>query len=103
MAWSFEPARSHTVVESELLMQKSACDRITADKRKASTNMSAEDIYSIQVLNRREVIKAIGVNERTFDRMESVGDAPPKTQISARRIGYRAADVQRWLDARRRG
>jgi predicted DNA-binding transcriptional regulator AlpA len=56
----------------------------------------------VRVLNRHETYKAIGVDERTFDRMEAAGDAPPKTQLSARRIGYRLIDVQNWLDARRR-
>jgi predicted DNA-binding transcriptional regulator AlpA len=65
--------------------------------------MDDKQLESVRVLRRHETFKAIGVDERTFDRMEAAGDAPPKTQLSARRIGYRLADVQAWLDARRRG
>jgi predicted DNA-binding transcriptional regulator AlpA len=65
--------------------------------------MDDKQLDSVRVLNRYETFKSIGVDERTFDRMEAAGDAPPKTQLSARRIGYRLVDVQRWLDVRRRG
>ena len=56
----------------------------------------------VRVLSRRETIQVIGVDERTYDRMEAVGDAPPKTQLSKRRIGYRLTDIEAWLNARRR-
>jgi predicted DNA-binding transcriptional regulator AlpA len=56
----------------------------------------------VRVLTRRETIKCIGVDERTFDRLEAAGDAPPKTQLSKRRIGYRLTDIDTWLNARRR-
>lgn len=61
-----------------------------------------EPYSQIRVLNRHETIKLIGVDERTFDRMEAAGDAPPKTQLSKRRIGYRLTDIDTWLNARRR-
>ena len=38
----------------------------------------------VRVLSRRETISVIGVDERTFDRLEAAGDAPPKTQLSKR-------------------
>ena len=53
----------------------------------------------VRVLSRRETIKVIGVDERTFDRLEAAGDAPPKTQLSKRRIGYRLIDIDAWLNA----
>jgi predicted DNA-binding transcriptional regulator AlpA len=65
--------------------------------------MDDKQLDSVRVLNRHETFKAIGVDERTFDRIEAAGYGPPKTQLSARRIGYRLTDVQQWLDARRRG
>ena len=61
------------------------------------------DLDLVRLLSRHETFKAIGVDQRTFDRLEAAGDAPPKTQLSARRIGYRLVDIQKWLDARRRG
>jgi hypothetical protein len=33
--------------------------------------------------------------------MKRRGDAPVKTQISPRRIGYRVEDIKAWLDKRR--
>jgi predicted DNA-binding transcriptional regulator AlpA len=62
-----------------------------------------ETPYSkVRVLTRRETIKCIGVDERTFDRLEAAGDAPPKTQLSKRRIGYRLTDIDAWLNGRSR-
>jgi predicted DNA-binding transcriptional regulator AlpA len=64
--------------------------------------MSETPYSQVRVLTRRETIKCIGVDERTFDRLEAAGDAPPKTQLSKRRIGYRLTDIDAWLNARRR-
>jgi predicted DNA-binding transcriptional regulator AlpA len=64
--------------------------------------MSETPYSQARVLTRRETIKCIGVDERTFDRLEAAGDAPPKTQLSKRRIGYRLTDIDMWLNARRR-
>jgi predicted DNA-binding transcriptional regulator AlpA len=56
----------------------------------------------VRVLSRAETIKAVGVSQRTWQRLEACGDTPCKTQLSANRIGYRILDIQRWLDSRRR-
>jgi predicted DNA-binding transcriptional regulator AlpA len=65
--------------------------------------MNNETPYTqVRVLSRRETIQVIGVDERTFDRLEAAGDAPPKTQLSKRRIGYRLANIDAWLNGRRR-
>jgi predicted DNA-binding transcriptional regulator AlpA len=61
-----------------------------------------EPYSQVRVLNRQETIKLLSVDARTFDRMEAAGDAPPKTQLSKRRIGYRLTDIDTWLNARRR-
>ena len=60
-----------------------------------------EDIDAIKVLNRREAVKHLGVSERSFQRLEALGDAPPKTRLSEGRVGYRVSDIIAWLDARR--
>ena len=64
-----------------------------------------EDLWVIlaQVVDRREAIRLSGASEMTWTRLEQQGDAPPVTQISPRRIGYRLIDLIRWLDKRRRG
>jgi predicted DNA-binding transcriptional regulator AlpA len=60
-----------------------------------------EDIEAIKVLNRREAVKHLGISERSFQRLEALGDGPPKTRLSEGRVGYRVSDVAAWLDARR--
>jgi predicted DNA-binding transcriptional regulator AlpA len=59
------------------------------------------DDNPLQVFNRPDTLKLLGMSDRTFDRLEKAGDAPPKTQLSRRRVGYRASDLAAWLDARR--
>lgn len=63
--------------------------------------MSNTDIEAIKVLNRRDAIAHIGMSDRTLQRLEATGDAPPKTRLSEGRVGYRVSDIQKWLDARR--
>jgi predicted DNA-binding transcriptional regulator AlpA len=59
------------------------------------------DLSTIRVLTRRETIKILGLSDRTWDRLEYSGQTPPKTQLSDNRIGYRLADIAKWLDGRR--
>jgi predicted DNA-binding transcriptional regulator AlpA len=61
------------------------------------------DLDNIRVLSRRETIKAANLSERTWERLEAVGDVPLKTRLSQGRIGYRVADIKEWLDRRREG
>jgi predicted DNA-binding transcriptional regulator AlpA len=61
----------------------------------------ADDFAAVRVLNRSEALKLLGVSDRTWDRLEAVGDTPIKTRISQNRIGYRLVDIAKWLDARR--
>ena len=60
-----------------------------------------QDIDLIKVLNRRELVKLLGISERSLQRLEALGDCPPKTRLSEGRVGYRVSDVAAWLDARR--
>jgi predicted DNA-binding transcriptional regulator AlpA len=55
----------------------------------------------LKVYSKREAQKLIGLSGRTWVRLEMRGEAPPKTYLSPNRIGYRASDIQAWLDARR--
>lgn len=61
----------------------------------------SDSLDQIRVLSKREAVKVAGVSERTWDRLEAVGDVPPKTCLSQGRIGYRVADIRVWLDRRR--
>jgi predicted DNA-binding transcriptional regulator AlpA len=60
-----------------------------------------DNLDSIRVLTRLETVEALGLSDRTFDRLEAVGDVPQKTRLSTGRVGYRVADIKAWLDRRR--
>jgi predicted DNA-binding transcriptional regulator AlpA len=60
-----------------------------------------DDLDSVRVLTRLQTIEAIGVSDRTWDRLESAGDTPPITRLSTGRVGYRVSDIKAWLDKRR--
>jgi predicted DNA-binding transcriptional regulator AlpA len=60
-----------------------------------------EDLYSVRILSKPETIRTLGLSERTWDRLEAIGDTPPKTRISQGRVGYRVCDIREWLDRRR--
>lgn len=62
-----------------------------------------DDLKTIRVLTRPETVRAVGLCERTWERLEAAGDTPPKTRLSQGRIGYRVSDIEKWLDARRDG
>jgi len=57
----------------------------------------------LKVYTKKETQKLIGLSGRTWDRLEALGETPPKTRLSPNRIGYRAPDIAAWLDARREG
>jgi len=62
-----------------------------------------DDLDSVRVLKRADAIRACGLSDRTFERLEQLGDGPPKTRLSPGRIGYRVCDLKAWLDKRREG
>jgi predicted DNA-binding transcriptional regulator AlpA len=55
----------------------------------------------LKVYTKKEAQKLLGLSGRTWDREEARGETPPKTRLSPNRIGYRASDIAKWLDARR--
>ena len=59
------------------------------------------DLDAIRVLTKKQAQEVVGVSPRTWDRLEAIGDTPPKTRLSPNRIGYRVCDIKEWLDARR--
>jgi predicted DNA-binding transcriptional regulator AlpA len=58
------------------------------------------DMDSVRVLTRTQTIRALGLSEKTFKRMERAGETPPKTRLSPGRIGYRVKHIHEWLDKR---
>jgi predicted DNA-binding transcriptional regulator AlpA len=63
----------------------------------------ANDLDSIRVLSEPETYRTVGLSDRTWDRLKSIGDVPPKTRLSEGRVGYRVCDIKDWLDKRREG
>ena len=55
----------------------------------------------LKVYTKKETQKLLGLSGRTWDRLEALGETPPKTRLSPNRIRYRAPDIAAWLDARR--
>jgi len=62
-----------------------------------------DDLDSIRVLSEPQTYRAIGVSDRTWERLKAIGDVPPKTRLSEGRVGYRVSDIKAWLDRRREG
>jgi predicted DNA-binding transcriptional regulator AlpA len=54
----------------------------------------------IWVLPEAKAIEYLNLSKRTWDRLKADGDTPIKTQISEGRVGYRVADIVKWLEAR---
>jgi predicted DNA-binding transcriptional regulator AlpA len=58
---------------------------------------------AVRVVNEAKAVELCGVSLRTWKRLQALGETPPKTRLSANRVGYRIADLIAWLDARRIG
>ena len=70
-------------------------DKFSSEPRR----QTAPDL--VRVLSEPEVLEALGLSRRTWDRLKSLGDVQAKTRLSEGRIGYRVSDIAAWLDARR--
>ena len=55
----------------------------------------------LKVYTKKETQKLLGLSGRTWDRLEALGETPPKTRLSPNRIDYRNPDIAAWLNARR--
>jgi predicted DNA-binding transcriptional regulator AlpA len=56
----------------------------------------------MQVLSLDQAAFRAGIVRRTLERMLAEGTGPAKVQVSKRRVGILASDLENWLDARRR-
>ena len=52
------------------------------------------------VLTYSETARVLRLSTRTLDRLCETGEAPPRIQLSGRRIGFWRRDVLAWLLAR---
>jgi hypothetical protein len=56
----------------------------------------------MQVLSLDQAAFRAGVVRRTLERLLAVGEGPPTIQVSKRRVGVAEADLEAWLNSRRR-
>lgn len=52
------------------------------------------------VLTHAETARMLRVSTRSLDRLCETGEAPPRIQLTGRRVGYWKRDVLTWLQAR---
>jgi len=62
-----------------------------------------DDFDSIRVVNRHDAQRLCNLSPRTWERLEAIGDVPPKTRLSEGRVDYRVSDIKEWLDRHREG
>lgn len=53
------------------------------------------------ILDRAAVSERVGLSLPTIWREQTAGRFPPYFQLSARRVGVRASDLEQWLEGRR--
>jgi predicted DNA-binding transcriptional regulator AlpA len=61
-----------------------------------------DKVAHMQVLSLDQAAYRAGIVRRTLERMLAEGTGPEKVQISERRVGILEADLERWLNSRRR-
>lgn len=52
------------------------------------------------VLSQPDAARLMCMSLRTLERLAETGEAPPRIQLTGRRVGYWRADVLAWLRAR---
>ena len=53
-----------------------------------------------RVLRRPEAARFIGMNERSLENLDKLGDGPVRVRLGKRAVGYRLSDVRAWLASR---
>ncbi len=54
----------------------------------------------IDLMTQAEVAKALRISQRQLQRLEQLGDGPPKTRLGDRRVAYPRAGLIAWLNER---
>jgi len=55
---------------------------------------------TVAVLAPEDVARTLKVATRTLDRWRISGEGPPFVRVGPRKVGYRQADLEAWLDGR---
>ncbi|HMR54948.1 MAG TPA: hypothetical protein PKA33_21755 [Amaricoccus sp.] len=58
------------------------------------------EIAHLRVVDERTMARLLSVSPAQAERMRKVGSGPAHIRLSERRIGYRIADVEAWLQSR---
>jgi predicted DNA-binding transcriptional regulator AlpA len=58
------------------------------------------ELAPLRVVTRKQLAEITGLSEATHERLDARGEGPRAIRLSARRLGYRLADVLAWLEAR---
>jgi hypothetical protein len=58
-------------------------------------------LHRVRVVDEPTAIKTVGVCPNTWEKLKRLGEGPPVTRLSERRLGYRIIDLEKWLDGRR--
>jgi predicted DNA-binding transcriptional regulator AlpA len=53
-----------------------------------------------RIRSRKQVAEQLGISTRTLDRLQERGELPPRVKISNRLVGYRASEIERYLQSR---
>ena len=65
------------------------------------TNIPAQNATPLDVvLTQPEAAQMLRLSTRSLERLVETGEAPPRIQLSGRRIGYWRSDLMTWLQAR---
>lgn len=54
-----------------------------------------------RVLRKREVIERVGISGAQIYKLMGMNDFPKQIQLSERAVGWREADIDRWIKSRR--
>jgi predicted DNA-binding transcriptional regulator AlpA len=57
----------------------------------------------MQRLSFKKMLAYVGISQATYWRLQARGEAPPRVQLSPRRIAFFKTDLDEWLLARRVG
>jgi hypothetical protein len=52
------------------------------------------------ILTRQQAAAMAGIHERTLDRLHTLGEGPPRIQLTRRRCGYERGQFEAWLTSR---
>lgn len=56
----------------------------------------------VEILFTHEAAERVKLSASSLEKLRVRGDGPPFIRIGARKVGYLATDLDRWLESRRR-